>query len=84
MNGPTPSGSLPKAVSADFGRTSVAVALRGSTFGRAPQDDGSAPQLDGFFLPNMPLRLSNSSILAPFFFMMIDCWITDRVLFQAQ
>ena len=43
------------------------------------QDDG-----ESFFLANVPLMLSNNSILAPFFFMMIDCWVTDSKLFHAQ
>src|SRR5215468_6890025 len=30
------------------------------------------------------LRLSHNSILAPWRRMMIDCWMTDRVLFHAQ
>src|SRR4029079_4898527 len=37
-----------------------------------------------FFPPNAFLMLSNSSILAPCFFMMIDCCVTESVLFQAQ
>jgi hypothetical protein len=38
---------------------------------------------DGFFL-NMLARLPHSSILAPWRFMMIPCWVIDSVLFQAQ
>src|SRR5262245_49397234 len=37
-----------------------------------------------FFFENSALMLSNSSILAPCRCMMIDCWITDSVLFHAQ
>jgi hypothetical protein len=38
---------------------------------------------DGFFL-NSPARLSQSSILAPWRFMMMPCCRIDRKLFQAQ
>ena len=38
---------------------------------------------DGFFL-NIAMRLSHSSILAPWRFMMTPCWMIDSVLFQAQ
>jgi hypothetical protein len=37
-----------------------------------------------FFFLNNFLILSNSSILAPCFCMMMLCWITESVLFQAQ
>ena len=36
------------------------------------------------YFPNTFLMLSNSSILAPCLRMMIDCCVTDSVLFQAQ
>src|SRR5262245_8320961 len=48
-------------------------------FDDVPPDD--AP--DSVFL-NVDLILSNSSILAPFFFMMMLCWITESRLFHAQ
>ncbi len=38
---------------------------------------------DGFFL-NKPARLSQSSILVPYRFMMTPCWMMESVLFQAQ
>ncbi len=38
---------------------------------------------DGFFR-NSPTRLSHSSILAPWRFMMTPCWRIDSELFQAQ
>ena len=37
-----------------------------------------------FFLVSNPFRFSNSSILTPWRFMMIACWMIDSVLFQAQ
>ena len=37
-----------------------------------------------FFFPNNAFTLSNNSILAPCLRMMIDCCVTDSVLFQAQ
>ena len=39
----------------------------------------------GYFddLPNNFRKLSNNSILVPARFMMTDCWITVKVLFQA-
>lgn len=36
------------------------------------------------FLGNTAFRLSNSSILTPFFFMISDCWRIDRRLFHDQ
>jgi len=38
----------------------------------------------GAFRLNSPRMLSNSSTFAPWRRMMIACWMTDRVLFQAQ
>ena len=38
----------------------------------------------GFNSPNERLRLSHSSILAPFLCMIALCWITESVLFHAQ
>ena len=37
-----------------------------------------------FFLVSNPFRFSNSSILTPWRFMMIACWMIDSVLFQAH
>ena len=58
--------------------------LSGSPISAEGEVKGAAIQLCGFRLANKDLRLSNSSILAPFLCMMIDCWITDNRLFHAQ
>ena len=58
-------------------------------FGGAGRGEGTttaaaAYVLLSFFFTNSPLTLSISSILAPCLRMMMLCWITDSVLFQAQ
>jgi hypothetical protein len=56
---------------------------RRSTVERQPRYQPLAAAL---LLPrlNMPLRLSHNSTFTPLRRMMTYCWITERVLFQAQ